>query len=221
MKKKIIKEKNDNGLYAKIEVTEKTPEDGFIYENKEHISTSWSDTNSPPRSVWHKGYAKKFSYTTNDPRITRPFVYTICGIFFVIGIISLLLRSCFFGITFTVAALLTFFDAKKGIDAIEEDFRKQGHDMDSESKKKEVRKEFVETMKYGINDAMTSTFTKKNFKYFSKQTIPIYCIIAVVTSLFIIIFVNIFLGIFVSLLLTAIGIFYYYIFSKIFKHYIK
>ena len=53
---------------------------------------------------------------------------------------------------------------------------------------------------------------------FAKQTIPIYCIIAIVTSLFIMIFVNIFLGIFVSLLLTAIGIFYYYIFSKIFKH---
>lgn len=218
MKKEIIKEKNEKGLYTKIEVTEKNSEDGFVYENKEHIATSWSDTNSPPRSVWHKGYAKKFSYTTNDPRITRPFAYAISGIFLVIGIIFLLFHSWFFGIVFTAGALFAFYDSKKDIDAIEEDLRKQGHDMDSESKKEEVRKEFAETMKNGFNDVKTSTLTKEHFKGFAKQTIPIYCIIAVVTSLFIMIFVNIFLGIFVSLLLTAIGIFYYYIFSKIFKN---
>lgn len=218
MKKEIIKEKNKNGLYTKITATEKTPEHGFVYENKEHIATSWSDTNSPPRSVWHKGYAKKFSYTTNDPRITRPFAYTICGIFLAIGIIFLLVHSWFFGIVFTAGALFTFYDSKKDIDAIEEDLKKQGHDMDSESIKEEVRKEFAETIKYGINDVATSTFTKKNFKYFAKQTIPIYCIIAIVTSLFIMIFVNIILGIIVSLLFTAIGLFYYYIISKIFKH---
>lgn len=218
MKKEILKEKNENGLYTKITVNEKSPEDGFVYENKEHIATSWSDTNSPPRSLWHKGYAKKFSYTTNDPRITRPFVYTICGIFLSIGIVFLLFHSWFFGIVFTAGALFTFYDSKKDIDAIEEDLRNQGHDMDSKEKKEEVRKEFAETIKYGTNDVMTSTFTKKKFKYFAKQTIPIYCIIAVVTSLFIMIFVNIFLGIFVSLLLTAIGIFYYYIVSKICKY---
>jgi len=218
MKKEIINEKNENGLYTKTTITEKTPEDGFIYENKEHIATSWSDTNSPPRSVWHKGYAKKFSYTTNDPRITRPFAYAISGVFLVIGIICLLLHSWFFGIVFTSVALFAFYDSKKDIDAIEEDLKKQGHDMDSKSKKEEVRKEFAETIKNGYQDAITSTFTKEHFKHFAKQTIPIYCIIAIVTSIFIMIFVNIILGIFVSLLLTVIGIFYYYIFSKIFKH---
>lgn len=218
MKKKIIDEKNENGLYTKTTVKEKTPEDGFVYENKEHVATSWSETNHPPRSVWHKGYAKKFSYTTNDPRITKPFAYAMCGILLTIGIICLLFHSWFFGIIFTAIGLFSFSKAKKDIDAIEEDLRNQRHDMDSKEKKEEVRKEFAETMKYGINDVAKSTFTKNNFKYFAKQTIPIYCIIAVVTSLFIMIFVNIFLGIFVSLLLTIIGIFYYYIFSKIFKH---
>jgi hypothetical protein len=218
MKKVIINEKNENGLYTKTTTTEKTPEDGFVYENTEHIATSWSDTNHPTRSVWHKGYAKKFSHTTNDPRITRPFAYAICGIFLTIGIFCLLLNSWFFGIVFTAVALFAFYDSKKDIDAIEEDLRNQGHDMDSESKKEEVRKEFVETIKNSSKDAITSTFTKKKFKYFVKQTIPIYCFIAVVTSLLIMIFVNIFLGIFVALLLTAIGVFYYYIISKIFKH---
>lgn len=218
MKKKIIDEKNENGLYVKTTIKEKNPEDGFVYENKEHISTSWSETNKPGHYVWHKGYAKKFSYTTNDPRITRPFAYAMCGIFLTIGIICLLFHSWFFGIVFTAVALFTFYDSKKDIDAIEKDLRNQGHDMDSKEKKEEVRKEFAETMKDGFNDVKTSTLTKEHFKGFAEQTIPIYCIIAIVTSLFIMIFVNIILGIFVSLLLTAIGIFYYYIFSKIFKH---
>lgn len=87
--------------------------------------------------------------------------------------------------------------------------------MDS---KEEVRKEFVESMKNGINDVATSAFTKNNFKHFFKATIPIYCIIAFVISLFIMIFVNVFLGIFILLLLIVIGLFYYYIISKIFKH---
>lgn len=218
MKKKIIDEKNENGLYTKTTIKEKTSEDGFVYENKEHIATSWSETNHPPRSVWHKGYAKKFSYTTNDPRITRPIVYTMCGIFLAIGIICLLLHSWFFGIIFTAVALFTFYDSKKDIDAIEENLKKQGNDMDSESKKEEVRKEFVETIKNGSKDAITYTFTKERFKHFAKKTIPLYCVIAIATSLFIMIFVNIFLGIFILLLLTVIGIFYYYIISKICKH---
>lgn len=95
MKKKIIDKKNENGLYTKTTIKEKTPEDGFVYENKERISTTWNETNKPGHYVWHKGYAKKFSYTTNDPRITRPFAYAMCRIFLVIGIILLLLHSWF------------------------------------------------------------------------------------------------------------------------------
>ena len=218
MKEKIIYEKNENGLYSKLTTKEQTSEDGFVYQNKEHISTSWNETNNPPRSVWHKGYAKKFSYTTNDPRITRPVAYAICGIFLAIGIICLLFHSWFIGIVFTAVALFAFYDSKKNIDAIEEDLRNQGHDMDSKEKKEEVRKEFAETMEKRFNDVKTSTLTKEHFKWFAKSTIPLYCIIAIVTSLFIMIFVNIFLGIFILLLLTVIGLFYYYIISKIFKH---
>lgn len=135
MKEKIIYEKNENGLYSKLTTKEQTPEDGFVYQNKEHIATSWSETNNPPRSVWHKGYAKNFSYTTNDPRITRPFVYAVCGIFLLTGIILLLFRSWFMGIVFTAGVLFTFFDSKKDIDAIENDLRARGHDMDSKEKK--------------------------------------------------------------------------------------
>lgn len=158
MKKKIIKEKNENGLYIKTTIKEQTPEDGFVYQNKEHIAVSLQDTNYPPRSVWFRGHAKKVSYTTNDPRITRPFVYTICGIFLVIGSIFLLLRVWFLGIICIVTALLNLYNSKKDIDSIEEDLKSQGHDMDSKEKKEEVRKEFNETIKNGFNEA----FTKEN-----------------------------------------------------------
>lgn len=131
MKKKIIYKRNENGSFTSITQKEKTPEDGFVYENKEHIATSSRETSNPPRSVWHKGYAKKITYTTNDPKITRPFTYAMCGLFLVIGIILLLSHSWFFGIVFIAGALFNFFDSKKDIDAIEKDLKKQKNDMDS------------------------------------------------------------------------------------------
>lgn len=133
MKGKIIYEKNENGLYSKLTTKEQTPEDGFVYQNKEHIANSWSETDIS--SVWFKGYAKKISYTTNDPRITRPFTYAMCGIFLAIGIICLLYRSWFFGIMFTAVASIAFLECKKSIDAIENDLRSRGHYMDSKEKK--------------------------------------------------------------------------------------
>lgn len=216
MKKKIINVKNGNGLYTKKSTKEKTPEDGFVYENKERFTiSSWENKNN--HHLWHKGYAKKISYTTNDPRITRPFTYTVSLLFLVIGIISLISRSWLWGILFTACGLIVFFDSKKDIDAIEMEYRKQGHDMDSKEKKQEVRKEFNEEVKKGAMDLKTSLFTKNNFKWFLKMSIPIYCIIAIITSLFFMIAVHIFVGIIILLLLTVFGLFYYYIISKLFK----
>lgn len=215
MKKSSI-EKKENGLYTQMSIKEKTPEDGFVYENKERIAES--DQTHLRHSVWHKGYAKKISFTTNDPRITRPFVYTMCGIFLVLGIIFLLFHSWFFGISFTIVAFLIFYDAKKDIDAIEKDLKKHGHDMDSKEKKEEVRREYNQILKNTINDLTTSVFTHKNSKDFAKNTLPIYCIITLITSLFFIIAVNIVLGLFILLLFVGIGVFYYYIISKICKN---
>lgn len=218
MEKKIIDEKNENSLYSKITIEKQTPEDGFIDENKEHLATSWSEINNPPRQVYYKGYAKKISYTTNDPRITRPVAYAICSVFLVIGIILLLSHSWFFGISFTSMALFAFYKSKKDIDAIEENLKKQGHDMNSKEKKEEVRKEFIGTMKDGINDVTTSTFTKEHFNWFFKVSVPIYCIIVIVTSLFLTIAVHWILGLVVFGICSICGVFFYYIVSKICKN---
>ena len=78
---------NDNGSTTIIETIETTPDDGFVHSSvtnpvrMEHYGKD--------NTMYHKGYSKTFVYTTNDPRITRPFVYGICGVFFVIGIIAL------------------------------------------------------------------------------------------------------------------------------------
>lgn len=218
MKEKIIYEKNENGLYSKLTTEEQTPEDGFVYQNKENIATSWSETNNPPRFVWHKGYAKKFSYTTNDPRITRPFAYAMCGIFLAIGIICLLFRSWFFGIIFTAVALFSFYDSKKDIDAIENDLRSRGHDMDSKEKKEEVRQEVNEIIKNGFEDVKKSTFTKETYKWFFKTSVPIYCIIVIVTSLFLTIVVHWILGLAAFVICSICGVCFYYIVSKICKN---
>lgn len=219
MKKKIINEKNENGLYSKTILKEKTSEDGFVYENKEHIVASWNETNQPIRSVWHKGYTKKITYITNDPRITRPFIQTFSGIFFCIGIILLLLHLWFLGISFIAVSLFIFFKGKQDIDSIAEDLKKQGHDItiDSEEEKEAVQKEFINSIKNNFSNATSSVFTKKHFSWFSK-TIPIYCIISIITSLFITIFVNIILGLLVLGICILVGFFYYYFVSKIFKH---
>ena len=37
---------------------------------------------------YYIGYGKTVSFTTNDPRITRPFLYGVCGLFFAIGVIQ-------------------------------------------------------------------------------------------------------------------------------------
>lgn len=139
MKKKIIKEKNEKGLYSKTTITEKKPEDGFVSENKERMTTSWSETIGSGNYKFHKGYAKKISSTTNDPIITRPVAYTICGIFFAIGIIALLLHSWLFGIAFIVMTLYAFYKSKKDIDAIAKELKSQGHDVtiDSEEEAEE------------------------------------------------------------------------------------
>lgn len=218
MKGKIIYEKNENGLYSKLTTKEQTPKDGFVYQNNEHIATSRSETDNPTRSVWHKGYAKKISYTTNDPRITRPFVYTVCGIFLLIGIILLLFRSWFMGIVFTTGALFTFFNSKKDIDTIENDLRARGHDMDSKEKKEEVRQEVNEIIKNGFEDAKKSTFTKETYKWFFKTSVPIYCIIVTVTSLFLTIVINWIFGLVAFGICLICGIFFYYIVLKICKN---
>lgn len=99
-----------------------TPEDGLVRKRDMY------SVNPPYRRGWFKGNAKVVSYSTNNPKITRPFVYGTCTLFFVIGICLWLLSdwmSKFIGACFIGMAIFAFVRAKQDIDAIEKRMRSE------------------------------------------------------------------------------------------------
>ena len=64
-------------------------------------------------------------YTTNDPRVTRPFVYGACGLIIIIGIILSAFHVWMIGIPFIGMALIIFFSSMKSINAIEKELKEK------------------------------------------------------------------------------------------------
>lgn len=128
----------------------------------------------------------------------------------------LLLGNLFFGIVFTSFAIVGFVKAKKDIDELAKKFKSKGQDVtiDSEEEKNQIKKEVVGMLEKGLKDAMANTLTKYKFSWFAKNTIPIYCIIAIVVSLLLGILISVFLGIFVFIILVIVGLCYYFILFK-------
>ena len=205
---------NDNGAYVRKETIKQTPKDGFVSD------TIMEPVNPNAYGKYHKGNRTTVSYSTNDPRITRPFVYGMCSLFFIIGIILLLCKMWIMSICFIAMSLFVFNKSKKDIDAVAEELKKQGQDVtiDSKEEAKQILNGVTEDFKNGFDEAKKATFTKEAFKNFLKLSIPIYSVIAVIVSLLITIFINIFLGIILMILFILIGLGYYYIISKICKY---
>lgn len=218
MKKETKKLENTIINNVEVETIETTPEDGFVHDSV--IRSTKIQHYGKDNTMYHKGYSKTFTYTTNDPRITRPFVYGMCALFFGIGLLTLLLGLWYFAIPFMGISIFTFIKSKKDIDKIAEELKKQGKDVtiDSKEEAEQIKNEFVGTIKGGMNDVISSTFTKNNFKWFIKASLPIYAIVVILVSLLLGIFVNVFLGLFIFGLLTIGGFLYFFILSKIFKH---
>lgn len=217
---KKTKEKIDNTIINNLykETIETTPEDGFVKDKE--IRPVKMQHYGKGNTQYHKGFAKTVSYTTNDPRITRPVAYGICGIFLAIGIIMLLIGNWFFGIIFTAIAIFGLVKSKKDIDKVAEELRSKGQDVtiDSIEEKEQLKNEIIEISKNSINDVTTSVFTKGNYKSFAKTTIPIYCIISTIIVVLISVFINIFFGLFILVILGLCGLLYYYLISKLFKN---
>lgn len=209
---------SDGEIKATIETIETTPEDGFVPDKE--IRPVKMQHYGEGNMQYHKGYSKTVVYTTNDPRITRPFVKIICGIFFVIGLMMLLFGNLFFGIIFIATSIFAYSKAKKDIDKIADELEREGRDVtiDSAEEKEQIKQEVVGTFKDSLEDVTSSTFTKDHFKWFAKTTIPIYCVIVAIIVILISVFVSIFLGLFLLIFLGLVGWLYYYIISKIFKH---
>lgn len=209
-------EKKEDSIINNLvtETNETKPEDGFVQQTKVRTSLNYKD-----HITYKKGYSKTHIINTNDPRITRPFVYGICTLFFIIGIISLLSKSWFFGIIFTSMSILGFLKSKKDIDAISIELKKQGKDVtiDSKEEAKELVNDFSKIVQEKFEDSKKSVFVKSSFKWFFKITLPIYIIISVICSIIGFI-INIILGIVITFITIAIGIFFYYIINKICKY---
>ncbi len=122
MKREVEIKTNDNGSYTeKITITQ-TPEDGFVPDSVMRPNTRHT------RGKFHKGYGKTIIYTTNDPRVTRPVAYGMCGLFLIIGIILLLFHVWLIGFPFIGMALIAFFGFKKQIDTIAEELEENRQD---------------------------------------------------------------------------------------------
>lgn len=108
---------NENGSYITKTVKTTTKEDGIISE-----SDIYSTGSSSHYGEHHIGDMKVVSCATNDPRVTRPFAYSISILFMVIGTL-LILFSDFVGKilgTFClVIGIIAIRKAKEDIDEIE------------------------------------------------------------------------------------------------------
>lgn len=114
--------KNENGSYTQKTVKTTNAEDGFVPMSEMYTS----EINY--LGEYHKGEMKVTSYTTNDPRVTRPFVYGMCGLFICIGI-GLLFGKGFI-MKFLAAAFIgmgtyALFHGKKEVDAVEQQLKNQ------------------------------------------------------------------------------------------------
>lgn len=82
-----------------------------------------------------KGQSKTVRYTTNYPRVKRPAIRIICGIFLLIGLIILLLfKNVLWGTIFIFVPRYTYYKVNKGIDKVVEELKKQGKDVTIDSK---------------------------------------------------------------------------------------
>lgn len=209
MKKDVNKIDKQDGTYVEVQTIETTPEDGFVPETD--IYPNRLDT----KGKYYKGYVKRKTYTTNDSRITRPFIYSICGIFFVIGLFMFLLGDLFFGIIFPLSSLILFIKSKQDINKIENELKKNSN---YDPNDKEVIKSFTKDIKDGFKDVTTSTFTKDKYNWFVKISLPIYVIICLIVVSLISILINILLGLFILIVLIICGFLYFYLISKLFRY---
>ncbi len=202
-KERKIEIKKD-GTYQTIETIETTPEDGFINQKEIH------KVNPDNHEEYHKGYSKHVIASTSDPRITRPFAYKMCLIFFLIGIILLVSFQFILGIGFLVTSIICFIDSKKDIDEVEKELLKN---PEYDPKDKTVKKEFYKEIWNSFKNIKTKS-SKKERNKFLKIAIPIYCIISLIviviaSTLFDLLAAKFLLG-----YLTLFGIFFFWIASK-------
>lgn len=205
-----MEEKNDKRTSDKVvfeeQVIRTTPEDGFVPERVLRPSALPQET----RGKFRKGYSSTRTYTTSDPRVTRPFVYAICGLFFVIGVIMALTENVVFGGLFIVTSVFAFVKSKKQIDAVAEKMKAQGHDVTIDSKEElaEIVADVHSTFQSGYEQCAKETFKKEQLQHMKKLALIIFFVVGIFAFTLLSVFVSVLLGI-VVLLVIALSAFLY------------
>lgn len=214
MKKKKEVKTTPSGITYTKETGEFTPEDGFVSE-KELRPLKMRKTSESTKI--HMGTAKHVTYTTSDPRITRPFVYGFAAIFFLIGLGATIGGLWFFGIAFMAAGVLVFIDGKRDIDKIAEEMKKQGKDVtiDSPEEAKQIKDELKKEVKDTFGTLAKEALTKENHKQISKKAVPLFVGIFVVIGILLSAFVSLPLGILATVVLVGTFLLFDFIISLI------
>lgn len=202
----------DNGAFVTEETIKTTPEDGMVSERV----TRPTATDQAGKA--RLGYSTTKTYTTNDPRVTRPFVKLMSGIFFFIGVFTLLLGKWFFALAFIPAGVFSYVKGNKDIDKVEQKLAEQkaeGHDVTPDASPESATGEFAQMMMDQFQESAKETFTQDRMSRFTKLTLPIFAIMGIVVSVALSLAVSVKLGIFVLVLFAAIGLFYYCVFLKL------
>ena len=106
-------------------------------------------------SNYIKGHARPVSFSTDDPRVTKPFLYIMIIIFIVIGLILLFTDAWFIGIAFLVMTFLTYRSNIKSIREKEIEYTNKGKDttIDSLNEAKEIFSELNEEIKDSFRES--------------------------------------------------------------------
>lgn len=213
MEKETTRKTSDEGIFYQEETIRTTPEDGIVSDRDIRPAAMPAETRGKARV----GYSTTKSFSTNDPKVTRTFVYIFCAVFLIIGIVAFALGQKVFGILFAAAAVFIFVKENKRIDEIAKDLEAKGADttIDSPEELKEVVSGVSHEMKEKFTESAQETFTDDNFKRFTRLTLPIYAVITVAVSLALGFVVRMSMGIFIFFLLTFFGILYYCVFLKL------
>ncbi len=215
MEKDKVTHINTDGSFVTEETIRTTPEDGIVSERTLRPAAAPGETFGKARM----GYSTTKSRSTNNPKVTKPFVYTCCGIFFLIGIGLFFTPFKIMGVFFLGMAIAGFLISKKQIDEVAESLKAQGQDVtiNSPEELKEVVSEVSGQMKEDFAEVAQQTFTEQNTKSFSKTFLPIYYVLVLAVSALLWFVVHPLLSITVFVLLSVGGILYFFLLKLITK----
>lgn len=127
MKLKEIEKTNSNSSKTTIGTIETTPNDGFVSE-KDIRPYKYRN-----EGKYHKGYSKTYTYTTNNPTITRIFVIVLTVALLIFGYFFAKILPIF-GYLFMVVVLLMFVKSMFEINKISKQLKKNQEDSNLSEK---------------------------------------------------------------------------------------